>query len=179
MAFTMQDPGLGTQPLTFQVSYRIGGISIQRDFTINAQLVVSPSVLLIQAQRIVAQKGQEATVILHVANDLPAQIDAVRVVPLGNIEASPAEFFIGTMASNDFLPANFKVETSNLKDGDQLSFKLVYSIGTQTYETQPMNAVIHLEAANRTNLVVYIAPPLVVVLLVMLWWFMRRRKWTR
>jgi hypothetical protein len=135
--------------------------------------------LLIQAQRIVAKKGDEATVILHVANDLPVQIDGVRVVPVGDIEASPAEFFIGTMSSNDFLPANFKVETSNLNDGDQLSFKLVYSIGTRTYETQPMNAVIHLESASSTNLVVYIVPPVVVVLLVILWFLMRRRKWTR
>ena len=83
------------------------------------------------------------------------------------------------MASNDFLPANFKVETNNLNDGDQLSFKLVYSIGTQTYETQPMNAVINLQAANSTNPAVYIIPAVAVVLLVVLWWFMRRRKWTR
>lgn len=179
LAFTMQDPGLGTQPLNFQVSYRIGSVSVQRAFTVNAQLVGSPSVLLIQAQRIVAKKGEEATVVLHVANDLPVQIDGVRVVPLGDVEASPAEFFIGTMSSNDFLPASFKVETSNLKDGDQLSFKLVYSIGTQTYETQPMNAVIHLDPANSTNLVVYIVPPVVVVLLVIMWLLMRRRKWTR
>jgi cytochrome c-type biogenesis protein CcmH/NrfF len=56
---------------------------------------------------------------------------------------------------------------------------LVYRIGRQTYETQPLQVTIHLEQTERTNLVVYIVPPVVVVLLVLIWWSLRRRKWTQ
>jgi len=179
LAFELQDPSVGTKPLSFQVSYRIGSAVVQRKFTIDALIVGTPTMRLIQAQRIVATKGGEALVLLHVANDLPVEVDAVRVVPIGDFEASPSEFFIGSMSPNDFLPANFKVETSNLKDGDQLSFKLVYRVGRQTYETQPINTVVHLEETRKVNSVVYILPIVVFVLLVLLWWFLRRKKWTQ
>lgn len=179
LAFELQDPSVGTKPLSFQLSYRIGSAVIQKTFVVGALIVGTPNMRLIQAQRIVATEGEEAFVLLHVANDLPVEVDAVSVVPVGNITTSPSEFFIGTMSPNDFLPANFKVETSNLKDGDTLSFKLVYRVGRQTYETQPINAVIHLEEPERTSPVVYIVPPVVVVLLVLLWWALRRKKWTQ
>jgi hypothetical protein len=179
LAFEVQDPSVGNQPLSFQVSYRIGSAVVQRKFTIDALIVGTPTMRLIQAQRIVATKGDEALVLLHVANDLPVEVDAVRVVPVGDFEASPSEFFIGTMSPNDFLPANFKVETTNLKDGDQLSFKLFYRVGRQTYETQPINTVVHLVESRKVNPVVYIVPTVVFVLLVLLWWFSRRKKWTQ
>lgn len=179
LAFELQDPSVGTQPLSFQVSYRIGSTVVQKTFTVGALIIGAPSMRLIQAQRIVATQGDEALVLLHVANDLPVEVDAVRVVPIGDIEASPSEFFIGTMSPNDFLPANFKVETTNLKDGDQLSFKLIYRVGRQTYETQAINAVVHLEGPERTSPVIYIVPPVVFVLLVLLWWSLRRKKWTQ
>jgi hypothetical protein len=179
LTFEVADPGVGTQPLSFQVSYRLGSIVVQREFKVDAKVLEAPSVRLIQAERIEAKKGEQAIVMLHVANDLPVEAEAVRVVPLGDIEASPSEFFIGTMSSNDFLPANFKIETANLHDKEQLSFKLVYRIGRQTYETQPLQVTIHLEQTERTNLVVYIVPPVVVVLLVLIWWSLRRRKWTQ
>jgi hypothetical protein len=146
---------------------------------VDALIVGAPSLRLIQAQRIVATKGEEAVILLHVANDLPVGVDAVSVMPVGDFEASPAEFFIGTMSPNDFLPANFKVETSNLKDEDTLSFKLVYRVGRQTYETQPINVIMHLEDPEKTNPAIYIVPPVVVVLLVLLWWSLRRKKWTQ
>ena len=177
--FQLQDPSVGTKPLNFQLSYRIGSVTVQKEFTVDALIVGTPTMRLIQAQRIVATKGDKALVLLHVANDLPVEVDAVSVVPVGNFEASPSEFFIGSMSPNDFLPANFKVETSNLKDGDQLSFKLVYRVGRQTYETQPINTVVHLEGAQKINPVVYILPTVVFVLLVLLWWFLRRKKWTQ
>jgi len=179
LTFEVADPGVGTQPLSFQVSYRLGSIVVQREFKVDAKVLEAPSVRLIQAERIEAKKGEQAIVMLHVANDLPVEADAVRVIPLGDIEASPSEFFIGTMSPNDFLPANFKIETDNLHDKEQLSFKLVYRIGRQTYETQPLQVVVHIEQTGKTNLVVFIVPPIVVVLLVLIWWSLRRRRWTQ
>jgi hypothetical protein len=179
LAFQVQDPSVGTKPLSFQVSYRIGSVSIQKTFTVDALVIGSPSMRLIQAQRIEATKGEETLVVFDAANDLPVAVDAVTVVPVGDFEAAPAEFFIGTMSHNDFLPVNFKVETNNLKHGEQLSFKLSYRIGTQNYKTQPIQAVIHLKNPPKTNLALYIVPPLAVVLLLLFWWSLRRRRWTR
>jgi len=179
LTFDIEDPAVGNEPLSFQVSYRLGSAVVQKEFTVDATVVEAPSMRLIQAARIVATKGEGALIQLHVANDLPVEVDAVRVVPLGNLETSPSEFFIGTMSPNDFLPANFKVETGNLRDGDQLSFKVVYRVGRQTYETPPLNVVVHLEASRRTNPAIYIAPLAAVALIVLVWWFLRRKRWTQ
>lgn len=179
LAFEVQDPSVGTEPMRFQASYRIGSTVVQKTFTVDALIVGAPSMRLIQAARTVATKGEATLVQLHVANDLPVEVNAVRVVPVSNIEASPSEFFIGTMAPNDFLPATFQVETSNLKDGDQLSFKLVYRLGRQNYETPPIYTVIHLEEPEGTNPIVYIVPPAVVVVIALLWWLLRRKRWTQ
>ena len=179
LTFDIKETSVGTEPLKFQLSYRIGSVVIKREFTVDALIVEAPSMRLIQAARTVATKGEATLVQLHVANDLPVEVDAVRVVPVSNIETSPSEFFIGTMAPNDFLPATFKVETSNLKDGDQLSFKLVYRVGRQNYETPPIYTVIHLEEPEGTNPIVYIVPPVAVVAIVLLWWLLRRKRWTQ
>jgi hypothetical protein len=56
---------------------------------------------------------------------------------------------------------------------------LVYRVGRQNYETQPINTVVHLEEPQKMNPVVYIVPTVVFVLLVLLWWFLRRKKWTQ
>jgi len=179
LTFDIQETSVGTEPLKFQVSYRIGSAVIKREFIVDALIVGAPSMRLIQAARTVAIKGEATLVQLHVANDLPVEVNAVRVVPLSDIETSPSEFFIGTMAPNDFLPANFRVETDNLEDGDQLSFKLVYRVGRQNYETPPIYTVIHLEEPEEKNIIVYIVPPVVVVVIVLLWWLLRRKRWTQ
>jgi hypothetical protein len=80
------------------------------------------------------------------------------------------------MSSNDFLPASFKIQTDQFKDGDRIGFKLLYRIGRQTYETSPVNMVIHFNSAGKANPIVYIVPPVVVVLLVLIWLYLRRRK---
>lgn len=179
LTFEVQEPEVGTQPLDFLVSYRIGNAVVQQEFSVDAHVIETPNVRLIQAEPILATKGAQAMVMLHVANDLPVEIDAVRVVPIGDIEIYPSEFFIGTMSPNDFLPASFRIDTSQLEDGDQISFKLVYRIGRQIYESPPLNTVVHFEEAEGMSPVIYIVPPLAVALIVLLGWMLRRKRWTR
>ena len=176
LTFEAYDPAIGTQKLSFQISYRLGSAVIQKEFSVDTSIIESPSIRLIQAERIEANKGEETIVMLHVANDLPVSVEAVSVVPVGDIDTSPSEFFIGTMSSNDFLPASFKIQTDQFKDGDRIGFKLLYRIGRQTYETSPVNMVIHFNSAGKANPIVYIVPPVVVVLLVLIWLYLRRRK---
>jgi hypothetical protein len=176
LVFEAYDPPIGTQKLSFQISYRLGSSVIQKEFSVDTSIIESPSIRLIQAERIEANKGEETLVMLHVANDLPVSVEAVSVVPVGDIDTSPSEFFIGTMSPNDFLPASFRVQTDQFSDGDRISFKLVYRIGRQTYETSPISVVIHSNSTGKANLIVYIVPPVVVVLLVLIWLTLRRRK---
>jgi hypothetical protein len=176
LTFEAYDPPIGTQKLSFQVFYRLGSAVIQKEFSVDTSVIENPSIRLIQAERVHATKGEETLVMLHVANDLPVSVDAVSVVPVGDFDTSPSEFFIGTMSSNDFLPASFRVQTDQFNDGDRISFKLVYRIGRQTYETSPIDVVIHLEQASKASLIVYIVPPVVFVLLVLILWSLRRRK---
>ncbi len=179
LSFQVKEADVGSQSLDFQISYRLGSALVQREFTVDALVLPAPSVHLIQAERIEVTKGKDALVTLHVANDLPVDVDAVSVVPLGSIEASPSEFFIGGMSPDDFLPAYFRIPTDNLENGDHLYFKAVYRVGRQTYETSPLCTVVYLEEAQGLSLAVYIVPPVVLVLLALLVWSLRRRRWTR
>ncbi len=176
LTFEAYDPPVGTQKLDFQIFYRLGSSVIQNKFSVDVSIIESPSIRLIQAERVQATEGDETIIMLHVANDLPVSVDAVSVVPVGVVDTSPSEFFIGTMSPNDFLPASFKVQTDQFNDGDRISFKLVYRIGRQTYETSPIDVVIHLKETSKASLIVYIVPPVVFVLLVLIVWSLRRRK---
>jgi len=78
LTFEAYDPPIGTQKLSFQISYRLGSSVIQKEFSIDTSVIESPSIRLIQAERIEADKGDETLIMLHIANDLPVSVDAVR-----------------------------------------------------------------------------------------------------
>ena len=177
--FEVSDIGVGNQPLRFQISFRLGKAIVQEEFSVDVKVLENPSMQLILAAPIEGVVGNDLMVTLHVANSLPIQVDAVSVVPLGDIDVAPAEFFIGGMAPDNFLPAYFKVSSDGLKDGDELYFKLVYRVGQNTYETSPLHAVISLEKEQNRNPAIIIVPIVVVALLVVLVWLLRRKRWTR
>jgi hypothetical protein len=180
LKFEVRDPSLGTQSLDFRLTYRLGSKLIEQEFNVGTIVLEAPSVELILAERVEAVAGDDVVVTLHVANDLPVDVQAVRVIPLDDTEMAPSEFFIGTMSPDDFLPASFRLSTEDLQDGDQLSFKIVYRVGRETLETSPLAVTVHLEEPEESNLVVYIVPPLAVVLLLLLMWLLRRRRrWTQ
>jgi hypothetical protein len=180
LTFEVADVPVGNQDLEFQLSYRLGSSVVKRVFTVDTTVLAAPSVHLIRAERVVATQGEDAIVTLHVANDLPVKVDAVRVVPLADVEVSPSEFFIGGMSPDDFLPAHFRVPTEDLEDGHEIGFKVVYRVGHQTYESPPLATVLHLEEANGTNPAFYIVPPIAVALAIAAFWYLRsRRQWTR
>jgi hypothetical protein len=178
LTFEVSDFAVGTQPLIFEISYRLGNAVVQKEINVDATVVQAPGIQLIQAERVLAN-SDEAVVTLHVANDLPVKVDAVSVIPVGNFEASPSSFFIGGMAPDDFLPAFFRVQTEGLEDGDEMVFKVVYRIGRDTYESEPLRVVLNFEESGGVNPAVFLIPIIIVVLIVVLLWFLRRRRWTR
>ena len=180
LTFELADAGVGNQDLEFQLSYRLGASVVKRAFSVDTTVLAAPGVHLIRAERVVATQGNDAVVTLHVANDLPVKVDAVRVLPMADVEVAPSEFFVGSMSPDDFLPAHFKVPTDGLEDCHELQFKVVYRIGHQTYESAPVATVVHLEQANSTNPAFFIVPILAAVLAIALFWHLRRRRqWTR
>ena len=99
------------------------------------------------------------------------------MVPEGDFEASPSEFFIGQMSPDDFLPASFEIPTKGLQDGAPLGFKIVYRVGRDIYETAALNTVLNLEAAPARIRPLYIAVPVVVIGLAAGLWRWRRGRW--
>jgi len=174
--FEARDLATGTQPLRLQISYRVGSVVVQREFTVNATVLETPGVHLIQAEQIKAAKDKDLVVTLHVANRLPVTVQAVSVIPLSDIPTSPTEFFIGEMAPDDFLPAYFKIADNYVVEGKDLSFKLVYRVGTDNFETAPLHAEIHMDEEQTSNAALVIIPIVVVVLIVVLVLLLRRRR---
>ena len=115
-------------------------------------------------------------VMLHVANSLPIQLEGVSVVPVGDFDASPSEFFIGEMSPQDFLPAHFEIPTAGLQQGEELAFKIVYRVGRETYETPELKAVLDLENPPLKLRPLYIIVPVVIVVgLGLFFWRLKRR----
>ena len=167
---------VGNHSLMFEVTYRLGDTPIIREFSVNVSVRQPSSIKLIQADPIVAIRGEEAIVTLHVANNLPIDVYGVSVVPVGDFQAYPSDFFIGQMSPDDFLPAYFEVSTDELEDGDELCFKIVYRVDRETYETSLLCRAISFEEPQGRNLGVYIVPPIVVVVLATLFLWLRRRR---
>jgi hypothetical protein len=174
--FEVKGLAVGNQSLRFEITYRLGDALVAREFSVNVSVRQPSSIKLIQADPVVAIRGEEAIVMLHVANNLPIDIYAVSVVPVGDFQAYPDEFIIGGMSPDDFLPAYFEVLTSELQDGDELCFKIVYRVDRETYETSPLCTAINLQEPQGRNLGVYIVPPIIGVMVVSLFLWLRRRR---
>jgi ubiquitin-protein ligase len=172
----------GSQSFDFQVSYRLGSVVVRHEFVVSAEIISPRSVKLIQADRITVSGDEETTVTLHVANGLPFDVEAVSVVPVGNTTTSPSEFFVGQMAPDDFLPAFFKVPSEELKDCDELFFKVVYRVGRQTYESTPLRVAVEADRSEVADVEWYIIPLIIlaVIALVLLSWrvvrFIQRKR---
>ncbi len=180
LTFEVREPSVGTQTLDFLMSYRLGSKLVEQEFGVDTLVLEAPSIQLILAERIEAVAGDDAVVTLHVANNLPVEVQSVSVVPLNNMGITPSEFFIGGMSPDDFLPANFRVPTHDLENGDHLQFKVVYRVSRGVLETEPLTVTINLTEPEESSPLVYIVPPVVVVLLLLLIWLVRRRRrWTQ
>jgi len=178
--FELAEPSIGNLTLSFQMSYRLGSTLIQKEFIVNTLVLETPTIQLIRAERVVATQGEDAIVTLHVANNLPVKAESVMVVPIGDFDALPSEFFIGKMSPDDFLPANFKVPTDDLRDGDELAFKVTYRIGRQNYETPSVTTIVNIEDSQESNAGIFIILPVVVIAILVTTWIIRRRKrWTQ
>lgn len=177
LQFEIKGLGIGDHSLPFEITYRLGNKQVSQEFNVDVSVRQPLSVNLIQATEVVAVKGEEATVTLHVANNLPISVYGVSVIPVGDFEASPSEFFIGEMSPDDFLPAYFKVPTTELQDGDELCFKAVYRIDRETYESQSLCTTVQIEEPQGANIAVYLVPLLLLaVVLSLLIWRVRRRR---
>ena len=174
--FTGHDLEVGTNSLKFIVSYRLGSAVVRQELSVDIEVLAASQVKLILAKPVVDDPKTGVQVTLHVANALPVEIDAVSVIPEDDVNTSPSEFFIGKMSSGDFLPAFFQIPKENLREGQVLQYRVVYSVGRQTYETEPIRIMVDFkEQPFSLQLYWILLIILIVIGLALLVWWLRRR----
>ena len=174
--FTADNLAAGIHTFDFQLSYRLNNIVIKDELSVEVEVLDIPSMRLIQAEPVTALAGEEILITLHIANGLPIDVNAVSVIPVGDSETAPSEFFIGEMSSGDFLPAYFRIASDRIEDGDELQFKITYRVEQKAYETPILSTVINIEEPPESHTSTYFIIALVVVIVLVIVWFLRRRK---
>ncbi len=106
-------------------------------------------VMLIQSESVKAIRGDSTIISLEVANLLSGDIEAVRVFPPAGYDIMPSVRWIGSMEVDSYLPADFRLETSDLEDGEILSFYAVYRSSGETKKSPALNVTVGVEERDR------------------------------
>jgi hypothetical protein len=84
-------------------------------------------------------KTNPGKVILNIANNRPNTLQAVTVIPSGNVTFEPAEYFIGTMEPDELFTVKFDLISGN---SDNVSFNLRFKNGNNWHETGSMSVAL-------------------------------------
>ncbi len=167
-----------SETLRFEMEYELGDRLVREEFEVDYHVRGTPEIMLIQTDPVEAVEGSTTTVSLEIANEMGIEAKAVRVEPTGNVDAEisprPA-YWIGPMGSEEFLPVEFSVDTSDLEDGDNLEFRPVYRIGDRKVKGSPLSVTVNIEESDEAPVKYYAAASgLVVVVLLLLFWYRRK-----
>lgn len=166
----------GENSLKFRITYELGNKVVRRKFKVDFRIHHTPEVSLIQAEPVEAIEGETATISLEIANPMSIKIEAVRVIPPENLLITPRPtYWIGPMDSDEFLPVEFKLQTSGLKDGENLKFYPIYRIEDKEIEGPSLTVQVDLKSPSRSPLKVYGMALVVIVfvLILAIFWFRR------
>ncbi len=118
-------------------------------------------------------------VILNIANTRPNTLQAVTVIPLGNVTFEPATYFIGTMEPDELFTVKFDMKSGN---PGNVSFSLRFRNGDNWHETDVMSVAldgsnnVRTESGNNSTLPVLGILGSALVLFGGFFVFMRRRR---
>ena len=84
-------------------------------------------------------KTNPGKVILNIANNRPNTLQAVTVIPSGNVTFEPAEYFIGTMESDELFTIKFDLISGN---PDNVRFSLRFKNGNNWHESEAMSVAL-------------------------------------
>ncbi len=161
--------------LKFEISYELGDRVVRREFEVDYHIHHSPEVMLIQSDPVNVVEGSTATISLEIANEMEEKVQAVRVKPPENVEVTPRPvYWIGPMSPDEFLPVEFKVDTSELQDEENLKFRPVYRVGEQSVTGSPISVNVNIKESKDAPIKYYVAVSVAVVaILLLLFWYRR------
>jgi len=106
-----------------------------RLYSLNLKIPIrvdSSSIETSLSEKPIANAGK---VILNIANTRPNTLQAVTVIPSGNVTFEPATYFIGTMEQDELFTVKFDLKSG---DPDNVSFRLRFKNGDNWHETDAM-----------------------------------------
>lgn len=175
-SFSHELTGLGSETVyEFKAGIRYGSSDDLFDNGSTLSFHENKGVMLIQAELVSAVEGKDTVVSLEVANLTSEDIEAVRVIPPENYKITPSARWIGSMDVDSYLPADFRLKTEGLEDGDNLSFYAVYRSGGETHKSTPLTVGVELEEPKSGLSLYILVIPVVVVLAFVLIYFWRWR----
>ncbi len=124
-------------------------------------------------------KTNPGKIILNIANNRPNTLQAVTVIPSGNVTFEPAEYFIGTMEPDELFTVKFDLISGN---PDNVSFNLRFKNGNNWHESEAMSVALdgskdtRSESSSSSILIVLGILGAVPVMIAGFFVYMRRRR---
>lgn len=138
--------------LEFNISYEIGNLSVGEKFSVEYETKESGSVSLIESDSVIGVEGDRLTVPLEISNEKSIDVEGVKIRPVKTEDVDPQEidiypspsYWVGPLDSDEFLPAEFRVDSEELEDGDTLKFEPVYRVGDGELTGTPVEITVNL-----------------------------------
>jgi hypothetical protein len=124
-------------------------------------------------------KTNPGKVILNIANNRPNTLQAVTVIPSGNVTFEPAIYFIGTMEPDELFTVKFDLISGN---PDNVGFSLRFKNGNNWHESETMSVGLdgskdaRTESGSSSILIVIGILGAVLVVIAGFFVYMRRRR---
>lgn len=124
-------------------------------------------------------KTNPGKVILNVANNRPNTLQAVTVIPSGNVTFEPAQYFIGTMEPDELFTVKFDLISGN---PDNVRFNLRFKNGNNWHESETMSVALdgskdtRSESSSSSILIVIGILGAALVIIAGFFVYMRRRR---
>jgi len=137
VVFSIKPLELGTQNLTFDVSYKNGDnlhtSSLQVPINVIQALDVAP---IITNFPISITKGGSSRISIEVYNAKTEKITGVLITPICDATVIPSQYFIGSMEPDDVFSASFEIYADTVDFGTQtIGFIVSFKQGNEYFET--------------------------------------------
>ncbi len=162
---------------TYFIDFNLKGSA--RLYSLNLKIPIrvdSSSIETTLSEKPIANAGK---VVLNIANTRPNTLQAVTVIPSGNVTFEPAAYFIGTMESDELFTVKFDLKSGN---PDNVSFSLRFKNGDNWHETDAMPVAFggskdaRIDSGNTSILPVLGIPGAALILIGGFFVYMRRRR---
>ncbi|RZN15277.1 MAG: hypothetical protein EF812_03045 [Methanosarcinales archaeon] len=146
LPFTIQVKN-NTPDGTYFIGFNLEGSA--RLYSLNLKIPVTVDSSSIDAVLSETPELNPSRIILSVANNRPNTVNAVSVIPSGNATFEPAEYFIGTMESDELFTVKFDMKPEdNLTD---VNFNLRFKNGNNWHEVDALTVALKDSTSNRSQ----------------------------